>query len=94
MSADREFLADARREIDALDEELVALLARRLRIVEGVIAIKREHGIPALLPERVEEVVSYVTAQARDVGAPPDLAEILYREIIAWTIRYEEGKLA
>jgi isochorismate pyruvate lyase len=93
VSLDRDVLAGARAEIDALDEEFVALLARRLKIVEGVVALKREHGIPALLPERVDEVIEHVRVHAREVGAPDDLAELLYREIIAWTIRYEEGKL-
>jgi isochorismate pyruvate lyase len=93
VSDDRDLLAAQRAAIDALDEEFVGLLARRLSVVEEVIGIKQANGIPALLPERVDEVIEHVRAHARTVGAPEELAEALYREIIGWTIKYEEGKL-
>ncbi len=86
-------LAACRAEIDALDAELVRLLGRRLEVVERVIAIKGQHGIPALLPDRVEEVVAHVREEAETCGAPADLAETLYRALIAWTVDYEERKL-
>jgi isochorismate pyruvate lyase len=90
---EKEALASCRAEIDALDAELVRLLGRRVEVVERVIAIKQKHSIPALLPERVEEVVSHVREEAEACGAPPDLAEKLYRAMIAWTVEYEERKL-
>jgi len=86
-------LAACRAEIDALDAELVRLLGRRIEVVNRVVAIKKEHGIAALLPERVEEVVAHVREEAEVSGAPPDLAERLYRSLIAWTVEYEENKL-
>lgn len=93
MSNDREFLAEARADIDAIDAELVKLLAKRVAVVDRVVEIKAEQGIPALLPERVEEVVAHARRQAEANGAPPDLAELLYRALIAWTVEYEERKL-
>lgn len=86
-------LAECRAEIDALDAELVRLLGRRIEVVDRVVAIKRAHGIPALLAERVEEVVAHVREEAQVCGAPADLAESLYRALIAWTVEYEEAKL-
>jgi isochorismate pyruvate lyase len=86
-------LAECRAEIDKLDAELVRLLGRRIEVVDRVVAIKREHNIPALLPDRVEEVVAHVRTEAEGCGAPPDLAENLYRALIAWTVAYEERKL-
>ncbi|TDR94434.1 chorismate mutase [Enterovirga rhinocerotis] len=86
-------LAPLRVEIDAVDAEIVGLLARRLGIVERVIAIKQEHGLPALLPDRVEEVVAHVREKASQGGVPPDLAETLWRAMIDWTIAYEERRL-
>jgi isochorismate pyruvate lyase len=91
---EREALASCRAEIDALDAELVRLLGRRIEVVDRVVAIKQAHNIPALLPERVEEVVAHVREEAEVCGAPPDLAEKLYRALIAWTVEYEERKLA
>ena len=86
-------LASCRAEIDALDAELVRLLGRRIQVVDRVVAIKKDHNIPALLPDRVEEVVAHVREEAEVCGAPPDLAESLYRALIAWTVTYEEKKL-
>jgi isochorismate pyruvate lyase len=91
---EKDALASCRSEIDALDAELVRLLGRRIEVVERVIAIKQAHAIPALLPDRVEEVVAHVREEAEVCGAPPDLAEKLYRALIAWTVEYEERKLA
>ena len=87
-------LASCRAEIDALDAELVRLIGRRIEVVDRVVAIKQKEGIPALLPERVEEVVAHVREEAEVCGAPADLAEKLYRALIAWTVEYEERKLA
>ena len=88
-----ELLAACRAELDALDAELVRLLGRRVEVVDRVVAIKQQHSIPALLPDRVEEVVAHVREEAETCGAPPDLAEKLYRALIAWTVEYEERKL-
>jgi isochorismate pyruvate lyase len=90
---DNPALAACRAEIDALDAELVRLLGRRVEVVDRVVAIKQEHDIPALLLDRVEEVVAHVREEAEICGAPPDLAESLYRALIAWTVAYEENKL-
>jgi isochorismate pyruvate lyase len=91
---EKDALASCRAEIDALDAELVRLIGRRIEVVDRVVAIKQQHAIPALLPERVEEVVAHVREEAEVCGAPPDLAEKLYRALIAWTVEYEERKLA
>lgn len=90
---DKVVLAECRQRIDAVDEEIVALLAKRMKVVDGVIALKRERGIPALLPERVDEVLDHVRTVAEAKDCPPDLAEIVYRAVIAWTIEHEQNEL-
>lgn len=86
-------LAGLRREIDALDREIVAALARRMQIVERVVAVKREHGIAANLPDRVEEVAAKVRREAEREGLPPDLAETVWRAMMDWVIAYEDARL-
>jgi isochorismate pyruvate lyase len=78
-----------RREIDAIDAAIVKLLRERLDVVERVIEVKRREGLPADIPVRVEEVVSTVRGRAEESGLPPDLAETLWRRLIAWTIAHE-----
>jgi isochorismate pyruvate lyase len=91
-AGDRE-LAALRAEIDRIDSELVKLIAARMKVVDEVIAVKRETGLPALIPERVEEVAARVREQAGHLGAPPELAELVYRRMMDWVIAYEEERL-
>ncbi|MDX7950974.1 chorismate mutase [Lichenihabitans sp. Uapishka_5] len=86
-------LAPLRLRIDAIDAAIVELLAKRMDCVGEVIGIKQAHGLPARIESRVEEVVANVRAGAEGVGAPPDLAETVYRSMIAWVIAHEERHL-
>jgi isochorismate pyruvate lyase len=86
-------LIDLRRQIDALDSELVALLAKRQRCVERVIEIKRAEKLPARIPERIEEVLARVRGLAEAKKLEPDLAVALWREMIEQFIAYEERAL-
>jgi isochorismate pyruvate lyase len=82
-----------RAEIDAADEVLAAALANRFRIVDRVIAVKAAHGIPAMLPDRIEEVVDNARCRAGHVAVPPEHFEAIWRALIAETIRYEDARL-
>lgn len=86
-------LSDLRREIDALDTELVSVLARRQRCVERVIEIKRAQNIPARLPDRIDEVLQRVSRLAADQKLEPELAVAVWREMIEQFIAYEERVL-
>lgn len=86
-------LAPFRAEIDAIDGEIVELLAKRFEVVRHVIAVKQAEGLAALLPERVEDVVEKVMANAETKGVPPELVEKLWRVLIAWVIEYENERL-
>jgi isochorismate pyruvate lyase len=86
-------LAPFRAEIDAIDAAMVDLLAKRLDVVKRVIEVKRAAGLAAFLPERVEDVVAKVSAAAANKGAPPDLAERLWRGIVDWIVEYENREL-
>lgn len=82
-------LAQCRAEIDLIDDQIVDLLALRYGVVDRVVAYKTAHGLPALIPSRVEEVVRHVKTRALLKGLSPVFAEILWREIIAQTIAHE-----
>ena len=89
----RETLAALRGEIDAIDARLIDLLAERFRVVERVVAVKKRDHLPANIPQRVEDVVAAARRQAETAGLPPDLAETLWRTMVAWTIAHEERRL-
>ena len=91
---DRQVLAELRAAIDALDVEIVRLIAKRMAVVDRVIAVKREHGVPARVPERVEEVAEKVRRAAAAAALPSDLAETIWRAMMEWVIAYEKERLA
>lgn len=83
-------LADYRRQIDALDDRLIALLAERFHIIRAVAALKAREGLPAVIPARIDEVLNRCAAQAETAGLSPAFVRALYQAIIAEACRVEE----
>lgn len=80
--ADAEHLARLREEIVALDDALIAVLARRLAVAAEIGAIKQRLGVPVMDPAREAEVVRRAAARARDQGLDPELVRaVLWRVI-------------
>ncbi|RTL50297.1 MAG: chorismate mutase [Bradyrhizobiaceae bacterium] len=93
MPSGQHALSELRATIDRIDREIVTLLAERVRCLDKVVDVKTRENLPAAIPERVEEVVAHVRAQAHAAGMPPELAELLWRRLIDWSIAYEERHL-
>lgn len=83
-------MSGVRAAIDALDDELVALLAKRQRQIERAAAVKPRLGIPARVPERIDEVLARVARAARREGLSSELSQALWSAIIEWAITHEE----
>jgi isochorismate pyruvate lyase len=82
-----------RDEIDAVDQGIAELLARRFRIVDHVIAVKNSANLPAVLSDRIEQVVCNARSRSEQLGIPSETMERLWRLLIAETIRYEDAHL-
>ncbi len=90
LQALQDEMSDVRRLIDELDDELVALLAKRQRQIERAARVKPGLGIPARAPERVDEVIARVLGASRREGLSVEVAMKLWTMIIEWSIQYEE----
>jgi isochorismate pyruvate lyase len=86
-------MADVRRTIDAVDDELVALLARRLAAIRRASELK-DHPDEALVEWRVEEVASRVRTRAAATGFDADTAERIWRAMMDECIAFERRRLA
>jgi len=86
-------LGDLRHSIDGVDGALVSLLAKRFALVNQVVEIKKVHGLPASIPERIEEVIVRVRGEAEKAGFLPDVAEKIWRLLINEMVKYEESHL-
>jgi isochorismate pyruvate lyase len=86
-------MAELREQIDLLDAELVALLARRAAFIDRAAELKLSLGQPARIKERIEQVIGNVRKRATAEGLDPELAEQVWRLVIEWSIRPEETVL-
>lgn len=78
MTQSYEVLKDFRARIDALDDKIVDLLIERIGIIREVAKIKHAHHIPAVLEDRIAEVIDRAgdRAESRLQGhAPQDILE-------------------
>jgi len=83
-------LEDNRRKIDSIDDQIVDLLARRLGVIHDVAILKKQNNIPAILPDRVNEVIERCVLRAVEKGVDPDLVRALYTTIIDHACVLEE----
>jgi len=86
-------MADVRAHIDALDAQIVPLIAQRSGYVAQAARIK---GAPSQIVDqaRIEAIVSRVAAQAEALGAPPQVLAATYRAMIAAFIEFERSEFA
>lgn len=75
-------LESLRQGIDALDQQLVELLAHRRRLVEEVARVKHQQNLPTFHPAREENLISARRAQAMAAGLSPDYIEDLFRTVM------------
>lgn len=75
-------LQEARNHIDALDQELVALLARRTELVLRAGRAKAELGLPIHDPEREGSQLQARRAWARDLGLDIQGVEDVFRAVL------------
>ena len=81
-------MAELRVAIDLLDQELVALMARRQAYIERAAILKHDRNT-VRDQARVEEVVGKVLVQAQAAGLSTDIAEPVWRTLIEQSIRHE-----
>lgn len=71
-----------RGEIDALDAQLVELLAARKKVTSAIGQVKRAHSMPIYVPEREAELIAKRRSQAEAAGVSGDLVEDVLRRMM------------
>ena len=79
-----------RKKIDDIDVKIAKLLGERFGIVAIVAKHKKANGIPAVLEDRIEQVVQNARRLGKENNVDADLMERLYRDIIKHACEYEE----
>ncbi len=84
-------LQEARELIDALDRELVALLARRATLAQRAGKAKAELGHPIVDPEREARLLVERRAWAESLQLDPEAIDELFRAILRFSRRAQRG---
>jgi chorismate mutase/prephenate dehydratase len=88
--ADQPDLSRLRETIEAIDRELIALLAKRLAVVVPIAEAKLEAASPFRDSLREGIVFSRVRELAREHGLDPHRAEALYRVLLEWSVARQQ----
>jgi isochorismate pyruvate lyase len=84
-------MADVRAGVDALDEQIVLLLAERQRYMDAAARIKTNRT--AVRDEaRIEDVIAKVKRAATKAGLSHAIAEPVWRQLVDRCIAYEYGR--
>jgi chorismate mutase/prephenate dehydratase len=83
-------LASLRDRIEAVDRQIIALIAERLRIVEDVIEAKLMSASPFRDREREESLIARLRAIAVAANVDPHQIERMYRVIMDMSVAHQE----
>jgi isochorismate pyruvate lyase len=81
---------EVRAAIDALDAQLMPLIAARAHCIAEAARIKNDPAA-ALVPWRVDQVAAHARDLAAQYGMNPDLAEKLWRSMMVEFIAHERA---
>jgi len=82
MDAHELDLDDIRARLDAVDDDLVAVLAERSRLITEVVHYKRAHGMPVVDRTREDRMLDAVEGTATGAGLDPRIARQVLRAVI------------
>jgi 4-amino-4-deoxychorismate mutase len=83
-------LAPFRERLDLLDDEIARLLGARFAVCREIALHKREHDIPMMQPDRVEQVRARYLAHGARAQLPADFTAALFELLIGATCRMED----
>lgn len=86
---DSPWLSAARLQIDALDDELFELLARRLELCRRIGEYKSEHNLPVLQPERYREMLASRVEKNGRFGIEAHCTEAMMEAIHEESVRQQ-----
>ncbi len=78
--------------IDAVDRDVLQLLARRNAIVSEIASYKREHRVPIRDRARENEIITDRCARAAPLGLSPQVNESIFR-LVLWASRDRQAAL-
>lgn len=89
-----ENLSELRRQIDELDNQLLELLAKRMRVSREIGQYKKEHDMTILQPTRYDEILSKRIGQAIDMDMDGEFMKSVLQAIHEESVRQQMNILS
>lgn len=84
-----EDLSDLRRQIDELDDQLLELLAKRMRISCEIGTFKKEHNMIIVQTDRYDEILNKRIKQAEEMNMNPEFMRVVLEAIHEESVRQQ-----
>jgi chorismate mutase len=84
-----ESLSLLRQEIDRIDNELLEVLNRRMRISREIGQYKKEHSMPVLQTKRYDTIMNSRVQAAEEMGMSPDFMRVVLSAIHEESVRQQ-----
>ena len=84
-----ENLTELRRQIDGIDEQLLELLAKRMRISREIGVYKKEHNMPILQSPRYSEILEKRSNMGEQMDLSTDFVKEILKEIHEESVRQQ-----
>lgn len=78
-----------RKEIDAVDEQLLLLISQRVGIAREIGQWKREHDEPVIQAQRYQEVLNHYMELGASKGLSEDLVRAVFEALHKESVRVE-----
>lgn len=84
-----EDLSALRRQIDELDDQLLELMAKRMRVSCEIGTFKKEHNMTIVQTDRYDEILNKRVSQAEGMGMNPEFMRIVLEAIHEESVRQQ-----
>ncbi len=82
-------LDEFRKQIDVIDDSIVNLLAKRMKVVKKVGIFKKQINMPPLDPTRWQQVLTSKMEKAKSLGLDPEMVKRIYNIIHEEALKIE-----
>ena len=84
-----ENITELRKQIDSIDNDLIELLAKRMRVAREIGQYKKEHKMTVLQSKRYSEIIDKRGAQGALCGISPDCMNTIFEAIHEESVRQQ-----
>lgn len=86
-STTTENLTLLRQQIDQINEDILELLAKRMRVTSEIGQFKKEHDMPVIQPTRYNELMEHLVKSGEQLGLAPDFVRTVLAAIHEESVR-------